>query len=165
MKPANPFPNVKLRVKVINIFLTLYSENVSVLPKKGRRAIFTSHRPSKLTEHSRVICCLPDHQHPQVVRGISIYKGKNSLSQPNCISNGGHCPPQPLQCALTVETTLRGLPPLHPTHPDMCATLLVQYQGGCRRRKGRTGPSVTRMEKSGPCHLMTFFKKERKNST
>lgn len=164
MKPANPFPNVKLRVKVINVFLTLYYENVSVLPKKGRRAIFTSHHPSKLTEHSRVICCLPDRQHPQVVRGISIYKGKNSLSQ-LYFKRRAPPPTAPAMRPNSRNHTEGSASPPSDTPPDVCTTLLVQYQGWCRRRKGRTGPSVTRMEKSGPCHLMTFFKKERKNST
>lgn len=72
MKPANPLPNVKLRVKVISIFLMLHSENVSVLPK-GRRGIFTSRRLSVLREHSRVMC-LDDCERPHVLMAISFYK-------------------------------------------------------------------------------------------
>lgn len=74
----------------------LYFENVSVLPKKGRGAIFTSyyHGRSLPTprEHSKAIYRLINCQRPHVVTVISIHKGKNSLSQLSCISNNWHFP-------------------------------------------------------------------------
>lgn len=157
----SPMSNFELRQL---IFSWRYIPKMFLFCPKRVEEPFLLPIARRSSQNTAVICCLPDRQHPQVVRGISIYKGKNSLSQ-LYFKRRAPPPTAPAMRPNSRNHTEGSASPPSDTPPDVCTTLLVQYQGWCRRRKGCTGPSVTRMEKSGPCHLMTFFKKERKNST